>query len=110
MNRVYDDSLRDMLENALRAIQFVEGMDFEAFAKDEKTIYAVVRAIELIGEAARGIPENIRAKYPGIPWRDVAAMRNKLVHNYFGVNLEVVWQTIHEDLPLLISVLQKTIK
>ena len=110
MKRVYLDYLQDMLENADRAINFVKGMDYEGFVEDDKTVYAVVHAIEIIGEAARSIPEDVRAKYPEIPWRDVAGMRNKLVHQYFGVNMEVVWQTIHEDLPMLIASLKKNLK
>lgn len=106
MSRVYLDYLQDMLENAKRAIQFVTGMNYEVFAKDDKTVYAVIRAVEIIGEAAANIPEDIRSKYPAIPWRDVKGMRNKLVHQYFGINMEVVWQTIHEDLPMIIDVLE----
>lgn len=68
MNRVYIDSLRDMLENAKRAIQFTDGMSSESFSKDEKTVYAVIRAVEIIGEAARNIPEKVRSKYSEIPW------------------------------------------
>ena len=110
MSRVYIDYLRDMFENANRAIQFTEGMNFESFSKDEKTVYAVIRAVEIIGEATRNIPEEIRTKYPKIPWRDAANMRNKLVHRYFGINLEVIWQTINEDLPMLANVLQEIIR
>jgi uncharacterized protein with HEPN domain len=110
MSRIYIDYLRDMLENANRAIQFTEGMNFESFSKDEKTIYAVIRAVEIIGEATRNIPEEIRTKYPEIPWRDASDMRNKLVHRYFGINLEVIWQTLNEDLPMLADGLQKIIR
>ena len=110
MSRVYIDYLRDMFENAKRAIQFTEGMDFEAFKKDEKTVYAVIRAVEIIGEATRNIPEEVRVKYPEIPWRDAADMRNKLVHRYFGINLEVIWQTLSEDLPMLADALQEIIR
>jgi uncharacterized protein with HEPN domain len=110
MNRIYIDYLRDMLENANRAMQFTEGMNFEAFSKDEKTIYAVIRAVEIVGEATRNIPEEIRTKYPEIPWRDASDMRNKLVHRYFGINLEVIWQTLSEDLPMLADALQKIIR
>lgn len=110
MKRVYLDYLQDMLENAQRAIDFVKGLDYKAFVEDDKTVYAVIHAVEIIGEAARSIPEDVRAKYPEIPWRDVAGMRNKLVHQYFGVNMEVVWKTIHEDLPMLIASLQKNLK
>jgi uncharacterized protein with HEPN domain len=106
MNREYSDFLHDMLENAQRAIQFISGMDYEAFAKDDKTIYAVIRAIEIIEEAAANIPEKVRSEYPDIPWREVKGMRNKLVHHYFGINVEVVWQTIYEDLPILIEALK----
>lgn len=110
MSRIYIDYLRDMLENANRAIEFVEGMDFEAFRKDEKTVYAVIRAVEIIGEATRNIPDDIRTKYPEIPWRDAANMRNKLVHRYFGINLEVIWQTLNEDLTMLADALQGIIR
>ena len=110
MSRIYIDYLHDMLENANRAIQFTEGMNFESFSKDEKTIYAVIRAVEIIGEATRNIPEEIRTKYPEIPWRDASDMRNKLVHRYFGINLEVIWQTLSEDLPMLAAALQEIIR
>jgi uncharacterized protein with HEPN domain len=82
-------------------------MDYKSFAKDDKTVYAVIRAVEIIGEAAANIPEEVRAKYPNVPWREVKGMRNKLVHQYFGINMEVVWQTLQEDLPILIEALKK---
>jgi uncharacterized protein with HEPN domain len=82
-------------------------MDYKSFAKDDKTVYAVIRAVEIIGEAATNIPEEVRAKYPNVPWREVKGMRNKLVHQYFGINMEVVWQTLQEDLPILIEALKK---
>ncbi len=110
MSRIYIDYLHDMLENAVRARQFAEGLDFEAFNKDEKTVYAVIRAVEIIGEATRNIPEDTRNKYPQIPWRDAADMRNKLVHRYFGINIEVIWHTLNEDLPMLIDALQEIIR
>ena len=106
MNREYSDFLKDMLDNAQRAIQFTKGMDYKSFAEDDKTVYAVIRAVEIIGEAAAKIPEEVRAQYPHIPWREVKGMRNKLAHHYFGINMEVVWQTVQEDLPLLITALK----
>jgi len=110
MKRVYIDYLRDMMENAKRAGQFAAGMRFEDFSKDEKTVYAVIRAVEIIGEAARNVPEDIRAKHTQIPWREVVGMRDKLIHQDFGINMEVVWQTIHEDLPMLIGTLEEIIR
>lgn len=110
MTRVYIDYLRDMLDNANRAMRFARGMDYKEFIKDEKSIYAVIRAVEIIGEATRNIPEEIRVKYSEIPWRDASDMRNKLVHSYFGINLEVIWQTINEDLPSLANTLEDIIR
>ena len=92
MKRAYIDYLQDMLDNAKRAGRFTAGMDFGSFSKDDKTVYAVIRAVEIIGEAARNVPQDVRSKYPQIPWRDVAGMRDKLIHQYFGINMEVVWQ------------------
>jgi len=110
MKREYEDYLNDMLENAEKALSFVEGLDYEDFRKDDKAIYAVIRAFEIIGEAARQIPENVREKNPNIPWREISAMRNKLTHEYFGVNTEVVWRTVQEDLPVIIPALRKMLK
>ncbi len=110
MTRIYIDYLRDMLDNANRAMRFAEGMDYLSFTNDEKSVYAVIRAVEIIGEATRNIPDEVRTKYPEIPWQDAADMRNKLVHRYFGINLEVIWQTLNEDLPMLSDALQEIIK
>ena len=110
MKRAYFDFLVNMHENANRAIHFVAGMDYAAFAKDDKTVYAVIRAIEIIGEAASKLPKEVLEKYPDLPWRDIIGMRNKLVHAYFGIKVDVIWQTIQEDLPLIAQVLAVIIK
>jgi uncharacterized protein with HEPN domain len=99
--RVHWDYVRDIAESIQDAQGFVQDYTFEDFRRDRKTIYAVIRAIEVIGEAAKNIPEPIRSKYPDIPWRDMAGMRDKLIHAYFGVDLEVLWKTIQQDLPAL---------
>jgi len=110
MKREYEDYLRDMLENAEKALSFVQGMDYDGFCTDDKAVYAVIRAFEIIGEAARQIPENVRQSHPEIQWREIAAMRNKLTHEYFGVNTKVIWRTVHEDLPVIIPLLKKILK
>jgi uncharacterized protein with HEPN domain len=74
---------------------------FESFGQDTKTIFAVTRAIQIVGEAVKKIPDNIRQKYPQVPWKDVAKMRDKVTHQYFAVKLDVVWDTVQQDFPLL---------
>ena len=96
--REYVDYLYDILDAIEKAADFIEGMDFNHFSEDDKTVFAVVRALEIIGEAARKIPPSVRAQYLEIPWREITGMRDKLVHDYFGVDLAVVWKTVKEEL------------
>ncbi|MBT4504309.1 MAG: DUF86 domain-containing protein [Gemmatimonadetes bacterium] len=97
----YIDNLEDVLDAAEKAGQFVAGMTRAEFDGDDRTKYAVVRALEIIGEATKGIPDEVREKYPKIPWRSMAGMRDKLIHDYTGVSWEVVWKTVQEDVPEL---------
>ena len=110
MKREYEDYLRDMLENAEKALSFVQGLDYEGFRKDDKAMYAVIHTFEIIGEAARQIPEKVRDANPEIQWREITGMWNKLTHAYFGVNTEVVWRTVQEDLPAIIPAFRKMLK
>ncbi len=100
-SREYTDYLEDILEAAVKARQFVKDVDFNGFSTNDEKVFAVVRALEIIGEAAKNIPKSIRARYPEIPWEDIVGMRNKVTHDYFGVDLAVIWKTLHEDLPPL---------
>ena len=85
-------------------------MSYDAFFKDIKTQGAVLRNIEIIGEAAKGVSEELRAKIPHIPWKNMAGMRDRLIHHYFGVNLDIVWQVISTELPELVPELENIIK
>jgi uncharacterized protein with HEPN domain len=108
--RVYWDYVKDISDSIRDAQEFVKGYGLEDFKGDKKTIYAVIRAIEVIGEAAKKIPNSIRSKYPDIPWKDIAGMRDKLIHEYFGVDLEVLWKTIQQDLPMLKVLISEVMK
>ncbi|MDW7679775.1 MAG: DUF86 domain-containing protein [bacterium] len=88
---------------------FTEGMELNHFIQDKKTSSAVIRQFEIIGEAAKNVPESIRIKYSVIPWKDISGMRDRLIHGYFGVDYYLVWDTIKTDVPELIDNIQQII-
>jgi uncharacterized protein with HEPN domain len=100
-DRIFSEYLEDILDAIAKIRQFIGEMDYDAFSKDEKTSFAVVRALEIIGEASKHIPEEVRTFHSDLPWREMAGIRDKLIHDYFGVNLSVVWKTVKQDLPAL---------
>jgi uncharacterized protein with HEPN domain len=110
MKREIGDYIQDILESMGNAIDFIGEMSYEDFIRDTKTVYAVIRAIEVIGEATKNIPEDIRVKYPEIPWKDMSAMRDKVIHTYFGVNPERVWLTVNEDIPRLKPLIKRVLE
>jgi uncharacterized protein with HEPN domain len=108
--RTYLDYIEDILDACRKAQKFARGLDFDAFEADDKSSFAVVRAVEIIGEAAKQIPADVCLRHPAVPWSDMARMRDKLIHGYSTVDLEVVWKTVVEDLPLLLEVLPRVLE
>ena len=110
MKREYRDYIKDIIDAMNKAMKFVEGMDFDEFIHDEKTIFAVIRALEVSGEGVKNIPDEIRIKYPKIPWRDMAGMRDRLIHEYFGVKEEIVWNSVKEEIPVVKPLFEEILK
>jgi uncharacterized protein with HEPN domain len=107
MKGEWRDYLIDILESALEVEVFIAGMSYDDFFRDKKTINAVIRSLEVMGEAAKRVPEEIRAKYPEIPWKRMAGMRDKLIHEYTGVDLETVWDEAANELPAIKPMLER---
>jgi len=98
VNRVYTDYIQDILDSIQDVENFIQGMSFVEFKNDRKTINAVVRSIEIIGEASKKIPKRLRDSQPEIPWKKMAGMRDKLTHAYFGIDLEIIWKVVSEEI------------
>jgi uncharacterized protein with HEPN domain len=104
------DYLEDISDAIAKGLKFIEGMNLDDFKEDEKTQYALIHAIEIIGEASKKVSDEIKSNYSFVPWREISGMRDKLIHDYFGVNEEVVWKTATEDLPVLKKYIEEIIK
>jgi len=101
------DYLDDILDAAGKIETFTRGMSYEEFSGDDKTVYAVTRALEVIGEATKCIPRQVRERYPSLPWSEMAGMRDKLIHAYFGINRAIIWRTVRDDIPPLRPAVQR---
>jgi len=100
--RVYCE---DILDSGKAILEFVDGLSFREFSDDRRTYSAVIREFEIVGEAVGNLPEDMKQLQPGVEWQDIKDFRNLLIHEYFGVDLEIVWKIIADDLPsLLIAV------
>lgn len=98
--------IEDILEAIHKTQRYVSGLSFDEFRADEKVVDAVVRNLEVIGEAARHIPPEVESRHPGVPWGEMRGMRNILAHEYFGINLSILWHTVKKNLPPVIEDLE----
>lgn len=103
MKREFLDYVEDVIGAINDVAGFIKDIEYNDFKNNKKTVYAVVRAVEIIGEAVKSIPKDIKERYPEIPWKEMAGMRDKMIHEYFGVNLRRVWETAKKDIPILKS-------
>jgi len=110
MKRNVEIYIKDIIEYMERAENHIKNLQLDQFLKDDKTCDAVIRCIEVIGEAAKNIPEEIRISYPSISWRDLAGMRDKIIHSYFTVDFETVWLVVKEDIPRLKPMVKKVLE
>ncbi|MEQ8757678.1 MAG: DUF86 domain-containing protein [Coleofasciculus sp. G1-WW12-02] len=108
--RQVEDYLQDILDAVAAIEQFTAGIDFEAFSQNLEKVFAVSRAMEIIGEAVKRVPDSVRNQYPDIPWRDIAGMRDKLIHDYFNANVEIIWQAVQEDVPQLKMMISEVLR
>jgi uncharacterized protein with HEPN domain len=99
--RPVDLLLDDICEAIDRIEQYISGMSFDAFSKDRKSIDAVVRNLEIIGEASNRLPVDFKDSHTQIQWHKVVGLRHRIVHEYFGIDLQIVWQILQKDLPSL---------
>jgi uncharacterized protein with HEPN domain len=100
------DYLGDIVEAAERVLSYAGGFSFESFLEDGRTQDAVLRNLQVIGEAARKISPELRSAHSFLPWREMTGLRNRIVHDYFGVDLEVVWVIVNDELPVLLREIQ----
>jgi len=101
--------LEDIIESAEKILQYTKGVSFEEFSKDNKTVDAVIRNFEIIGEASNLLPDEIKEKYSEIDWHRIRGFRNRIVHDYFGVDLQIIWKIIFDLIPGLITEISKII-
>ncbi|XRP97636.1 DUF86 domain-containing protein [Methanocaldococcus sp. 16A] len=102
--------LYDILEHMDDIINFTKDMDYEDFLNNKAIKYAVVRCLEVIGESVKNLPFELREKYPHIPFKELAGMRDKLIHQYFGVDYAIVWETAKYEIPILKKEFEKILK
>ena len=95
------DFLADILEASIRAQKYISGLDYDGFMSDTKTQDAIIRTLEIVGEATKQLTPELRDSHANIPWKSMAGMRDRLIHDYFGVNLDIVWEVVTTDLPAI---------
>lgn len=102
--------VQDMYDAAQKALEFTAGRTRSDLNSDELLALALVRLLEIIGEAARYVPSAIKENYPDVPWSQIASARNRLIHGYFAIDLDIVWSIVENDLPTLVLQLEQILQ
>ncbi|GFP31863.1 hypothetical protein HKBW3S42_00169 [Candidatus Hakubella thermalkaliphila] len=102
--------VKDIFQAMESIEKFVEGMEFEDFKRDDKTLSAVIRKFEIIGEATKNLPDTIKEKHTMVPWKEMAGMRDRLIHFYFGIKHDLVWRTIKDVIPQVKPLMRKILE
>lgn len=102
--------VRDMLDACERVLEYTAGIDEEAFLEDGRTYYATLHNLELIGEAATRIPDDIRASHPEVPWNRIISARNRIIHGYLGIDNELIWRMVSRSVPTLVPQLRALLR
>jgi len=110
IQRTYQDFLEDILEAIIDIYNFIEDLSFNEFTEDKKTINAVIRSLEVIGEASKKVSQEIKENNQNIPWKEMAGMRDKMIHGYFDLDLVTIWETVKNDIPPLKPLFENLLK
>jgi uncharacterized protein with HEPN domain len=110
MRRDSNVYLRDILDAAEKIARYAEGADRETLAADSKTLDAIIRNLEIIGEAAKNVPEDFRSRHPEIEWKKVAGLRDILIHQYFGIDMDIIWDVVRNKIPALADRVRRVVE
>jgi uncharacterized protein with HEPN domain len=102
--------LEDIVLSMKRIAEYISGLDFQHFKQDYKTVDAVIRNFEVIGEASKNVSEEIKLKYPHVPWKEMYRLRNRISHEYFGIDYEIIWNIVTKHLPVNLEDLTKIVE
>lgn len=107
---LYKDYLRDILENLKAAEEFTRGLEFEGFTANKQVQYAVIRALEIVGEAVKNVPVEVRRSHPQVPWKEMAGMRDRVIHGYRGVDLQLLWDAATVAAPKYLPLIEAMLR
>jgi len=110
IQRTYQDYFEDILEAIIDISNFIDDLTFHKFTNDKKTINAVIRSLEIIGEASKKVSQEIKENNQNIPWKEMTGMRDKMIHGYFDLDLVTIWETVKNDIPPLKPLFENLLK